>query len=252
MATSITIADLTIRRLTSQPFGYDDADARAGLAAQRWAVEALLRPAEWLQLTTIYEDWRALRGQDPPTMASLAVGTTVAFSAELWGRTWSAVPVWFASTPSGAPAGAFIAASFEVVDAAQALAVLLAQEEKGRLEGEASDPDYGTYELAGVELTLLADSDDYDDIPQLSLGAAGTSVLQGPTAVSKLKRLRGWTEDPTAWEAIKDWFEAAVETRPVAGDWFPISKPTLERQELISGGIRVSRLVIELELKEIR
>ena len=252
MATSLTIADLTIRRLTSQPFGYDDADVRAGLAAQRWTVDALLRPAEWLQLTGIYEDWQALRSQDPPTMASLVIGTTVAFSADLWGRSWADVPVWFTGSPVGAAAGAFIAASFEVVDAAGALAVLLAQEEKGRLEGEASDPDYGTYELAGVELTLLAEPDDYDDLPQLNLGAAGTSVVQGPTAVSNVKRLRGWTEDPGAWDTIKSWFEAAVATRPGPGDWFPISKPTLERQELIVGGVRITRQVIAVELKEAR
>lgn len=247
----VTLGDLTIDRLQAQPCGWEDIDVRAGLVARRWTVVGRVRSAQWLALWDKFDTWQAARRNDPPTMASLAVGTTINFSGSSYGKSWSNVPCWFTAPPEGEAAGVFIRVSFELVAAADALAVMLRQQELSRLEEVALLPSYGTYTLGTVSLTLLDEPDGFEDGPTMSLAATGTSVVQGPRAASQVKRINGWCA-PSNKATIMTWYANTVQTRPAAGSWFPISDPQFSQDRILVNGAVVERLIVQITLKQAR
>ena len=245
---AVTLGDVTIGRLQAQPCGWNETDVQAGLAARRWSIAGLVDPADWLALWDEFEAWQAARFNDPPTMASLATGTTILFSGSAYGQSWDDVPCWFTAAPQGEAAGSYVKVSFELVAAAEALAVMLRQQELTRLEGEALVPAYGTYSLGGVTLTLLDEPDGFDDAPSISLTSTGSSYVQGPPAASQVKRINGWCA-PSNKSTLLNWYSNAVQTRPAAGVWWPDSDLQLSRDVLLMNGVLVERLIVNVTLK---
>ena len=159
---SVTIGSFTCSALTAQPYGYAETDTQAGLTARKWILSGLLTKTQWTSLLTVYNSWRNTRINDEDTLKSRAVGTTVNVSATANDITVTSVPCWFLSAPSGEQAGAYINAQAEVVDAAEALTVLLAQEEKGVEREQALRPDLGTLTIGTTTLTLLKPKETYE------------------------------------------------------------------------------------------
>lgn len=126
----ITIGSFTTSRLTAQPFGYEG-EARFGRTARTFRISGLLTPTEWQTLVSEYNAWRSTRIQDPDTLVSKVVGTTIAFSTgiSINNLSVSNLACWFAQAPEGEQAGRYISATVILVDAAQALAVLLREQE---------------------------------------------------------------------------------------------------------------------------
>ena len=129
---TLTIGAFSTNALTAQPFGYEG-DARQGLTARKWSVSGLVTKAQWAALITVYETWRDLRITDSDTLLSGTVGSTVSFTGTGFGQSWSAISCWFTSPPSATPAGVYLDASCELVDATQALQALLREAEKQRI-----------------------------------------------------------------------------------------------------------------------
>jgi hypothetical protein len=245
---AVTLGSLTIDRLQAQPCGWSETDVQAGLAARRWSVVGRVRSAQWLAIWDAFDAWRATRMTDAPTMASLATGTTVTFSGSSYGKSWTNVPCWFTAAPQGEAVGVFIRVSFELVAAADQLAVMLRQQELSRLEDAALLPAYGTYSLGGVTLTLLEEPDGFEDVPSMALAATGTSYVQGARAASQVKRIQGWCA-PSNKSTLLTWFANAIQARPTAGSWFPASDPQFSQDRILVNGAVVERLIVTITMK---
>jgi hypothetical protein len=125
---TITIGGFTCQTLTAQPFGYEG-EARTGLTARTFQISGLLTPAQWQSLLSVYNGWRNTRITDQDTLLSETVGTTIALTVAANGVNVSALACWFVEAPTGQQTGAYISANVLLVDAAQALAVLLRERE---------------------------------------------------------------------------------------------------------------------------
>lgn len=127
---TITIGAFTTSRLTAQPFGYEG-EARFGRTARTFRISGLLTPSEWQTLISEYNSWRSTRIQDPDTLVSKVVGTTIAFSTGVSINNLSVTNLacWFAQAPQGDQAGKYVSATVVLVDAAEALAVLLREQD---------------------------------------------------------------------------------------------------------------------------
>jgi hypothetical protein len=231
---------------TAQPFGYDETDTRRGLTARKIIIGALLTAAEWDGLLGVYDNWRNTRIQDPDSATSNSVGTTVVVSASANTVSWVTVPCWFISAPSGEQVGRYIQATVELVDAGQALQVLQAEGVKASAVYY-----YGTWTLGTTTLDLRKPPETYQDMPSMALTATGETYITGPMAATRVRQIEG---DTTAagWAAIQAWIETTIATRPAAGDWFPVSAPTVSAQAKIVGGARADVYTVSISVGQAR
>lgn len=244
---TITLGTFTFNTLTAQPFGYAETDTQAGLTARRWRIAGLCTPAEWQDLLDTYDAWQSDRKEDEDSLKSGVIGTTVSLTANANGIVWTSVACWFTNAPSGEQAGAYISVDAEVVDAIQALEVLLYQEEKNKQRSEALLPDLGTVTVGTTVLTLLKPMETYENSPQVALTAAGSHYISGPLTASRIRDIEG-TCDTTGWEDLLAWFEAIVQTTPSAGTWYPAAPPTATAEAIIDLGVKTTRYTVNLRL----
>jgi hypothetical protein len=260
---TVTIGAFTCNLLTVQPFGYEG-EARTGLTARTFAISGLLTPTQWQSLLSEYNTWRNLRIADQDTALSGVVGTTIALTANANGVSVTSLACWFADPPNGEQTGAYISASVTLVDAAQALAVLLREQEKSRQSSEANLPSFGSWfvvtgtpdkivpsltggETAAATIVLTADPVTYQDNPTLGLTATGAHVLQGPLTATKVRRIQGTTSS-ASWAVIQTWFEEVVASIPAVNSYFPISPPTATAEIIISNGAKSTRYTVSFDL----
>jgi hypothetical protein len=244
--TGFTIGTAQFPTLTAQPFAYDEADVRAGRTARKWILQGLLKPSEWVALLGVYDGWRNVRIDDPDTLVSGTVGTTIALTGKGAGsQTWTSIACWFASAPSGAQAGNRIATTVELVDANEALEILLKEQESE--EGEEDLPDLGTYTIGTTVLTLTKPPDTYGGGPSLTLAATGRHYIEGPRVAQRIKDIEG-TTDASGWNNIRSWYESQVALSPSPGSLFPISGPTATAENKIIGGVKVVQYTVAIQL----
>jgi hypothetical protein len=249
--TGFTIGTAQFPTLTAQPFAYDETDVRAGLTARKWILEGLLKPSEWVALLGVYDGWRNTRIQDADTAVSGVVGTTIALSGKGAGsQTWTSVACWFASAPSGEQTGRYIAATVELVDANEALAVILRQKEAEEESSDEDLPDLGTYVIGDTTLTLLKPVDTYAGGPSLSLTATGVHYVEGPLVFQRVKDVEG-TTNVTGWNSIRSWYETQVGTTPSVGALFPISPPTASARNKIVSGVKTVEYTVSIQLGQV-
>jgi len=254
---TVTIGGSTYSYLDTQPTGYDEKDTEKGLTIRKWKVSGFLTQSEWTGLLTAYNTWRDTRFNDPDSVATNSVGTTITFSTTEPPAV-SNVPCWFTKAPQAIREGTLWNASAELVDAAQALAVAIKQKDKDK-EEEVKDQDLvdlGTYtiQISGrpdVVLTLTAVPDAFQDAPQLNLTAQGTHYLSGPPGISKVKDLAGYT-DATGWDNIQYWYTEIIKQPPARNSWFPTAPPKASAENVIVNGLKIVRYNITLTLVKVR
>lgn len=247
---SVTIGTSTFPTLTAQPFGYDESDTRAGLTARKWSVQGLLTPSEWLTLLDDYDTWRDLRIEDEPTETSGVVGTTIELSGTgPGGQTWTDIACWFTSAPQAEQVGAYLSVSVELVDATQALEVLLKEKER---EDETSDdlPDLGTITIGTTVLKLLKPVESYGDGPQLELTASGVHYVTGPLVVYRIRDVEG-TTSVSGWTGILSWYESQIVNVPEPGAWFPISIPSASAANKVVDGVTTVEYTVSIQLGQV-
>lgn len=247
---AITVGGLTIRALQDPPYSHSG-DSITGRTVRRWPVKAIMRPADWLTLDGIYTTWRTLRLADQDTMVSLATGSTINTSGNVWGQTWTNVAAWFSAPPVPISTGAMVSVSFELVDAEQQLAVWLREREIGTQVSD-NDSTYGTLSVGGLTLNLTAEAPGFDGGPTIELAATGTHVIRGPLMATEVRRVQGWTHAVNADDTIRTWYRNTIAVKPSVNDWFPRTPPTIEQTPVIVSGARVTRYTISLELGQIR
>lgn len=243
---AITIGGTSFPTLTAQPFGYEETNTRAGQTARKWVITGLLKPSEWLDLLDEYDGWRATRIEDEPTETSNVVGTTVAFSGDgPGGQSWTSVACWFITAPQAEQSGAYLSASVELVDANEALEVLLKTKEE-----EAADedlPNLGTITIGTTTLTLLKPVDAYAVSPTMELTATGTHLIQGALVPYKIKDVEG-TTNSAGWTAIRAWYETQIGAVPTAGTYFPITSPSASAANKVVTGVTTVEYTVSIQL----
>lgn len=245
----VTVGAFSCIFLSAQPFGYEG-DARDGLTARTWRFQAILTPTQEAALIGVYDTWRNTRITDADTLSSGTVGTTVSLTAATDSVSVSGLACWFAAAPQIEQAGVYKLVSWELVDAAQALAVLLAQEEKGRERQEALRGTYGTETLGSATLTLTKPKETYQEGPTLELLATGKHYLTGAPQATKVRDCEGYT-DATGWANVQAWYESTVAGSVSTGQWFPISAPTASAEVIIDGGVKTTRYTVQVQLAQV-
>lgn len=246
---AITIGSTSFPTLTAQPFGYEETNTRAGQTARKWLITGLLKPTEWLSLLSTYDTWRNTRINNEPTETSGVVGTTIAFSGNGPGtQTWTSIACWFITAPQAEQSGRYLSASVELVDANQALAVLLKTQEQG--EASESLPDFGTITIGGVVLTLLKPVNTYAQGPQVELTASGVHYVTGSLVAVLIKDVEG-TTTASGWAQIQSWYESIVASVPAAGSLFPTSPPSASAENKVVGGVTTAVYTVSLQLTRV-
>lgn len=247
---SVTIGAFSSSNLLAQPYGYDETETRAGLTARKWIINGLLTKTQWSSLLNVYNTWRNTRINDEDTLKSRVVGTTVSVTVSANNITVTALPCWFIAAPSGEQAGAYVNATVEVVDAAEALQVLLAEEERRRQREEALRPDLGTLNVGGTILDLLKPKDTYINNPQVELTAGGEHYISGPLTASRLYDAEGET-NVTGWTNILNWYQNIVRITPGKNTFYPYTPPTATARAEIQGGAKVTIYTVSIQLIQI-
>ena len=251
---TITIGAFSCDLLTVQPFGYEG-EARSGLTARTFQISGLLTPAQWQSLLSVYNTWRDTRITDADTAQSGVVGTTIALTANANGVSVSSLACWFADAPSGEQTGAYVSASVTLVDAAQALQVLLREQEKGRQNSEANLPNLGTVTLTRASgtspvITLTKPMNTRQNGPSVALTATGVSYVTGPLAAHKVRDIEGYLTTGT-FDNVLSWYDETIAAVPAATSWFPVSAPTATAEVIIDGGVKSTRYTVTLTALQI-
>ena len=244
---TVTIGSFSCSSLTAQPFGYEGT-ARDGLTARTFKIAGLLTPTQWTALVGAYDTWRNTRIEDPDTLQSGTVGTTVSLTTgTINGLSVTALACWFAEPPSGEQAGSYISASVTLVDATQALAVALRQKEK---EIDKTRPDLGTVTLGSAVVTLTKPMEARRDGPSVALTAAGTSYITGPLTAHKIRQIEGWISSGT-YADILSWYDTTIASVPSSSSWFPVSEPSATAEIDVTGGVKTTRVSVSLTALQI-
>lgn len=252
---TVTIGSFTTNSLLAQPFGYEG-EARTGLTARTFRINGLLTSSEWQALISEYNTWRNTRITDADTVSSGTVGTTVNLTiTSTNGLSVTSLACWFTEAPSGEQAGTYINANITLVDANQALAVLLREEEKSRQGTEATLPSLGTVTFtrnSGTSpvVTLTKPMLTRQDGPTVALAATGVSVVTGPLTAHKVRDIEGYLSTGTMDDLLA-WYDETIAAVPAATSWFPITAPTADAEVIISNGAKSTRYNVSLTALQI-
>lgn len=247
---TITIGSFSTNALTAQPFAYEG-EARQGLTARKIRVSGILTPSQWTALLAVYNNWRDTRITDPDTFSSGAVGTTVDVSvSSANGIIVASLPCWFTDAPSGEQVGAYVNTTVNLVDAAQALEVVLRTKQKSRQETEAAIPSFGTISLGNAVVTLIKPMETRQEGPNVALSASGTSYITGPLVAHNIRQIDGFITTGT-FNDILSWYDTTIASVPSATSWFPITAPAATAEVIVSAGVKYTRYAVQLTVLQI-
>lgn len=247
---TITLGSFSSNAITAQTFGYEG-DARTGLTARTFRISGLLTSSQWQALVNEYNSWRDTRITDADTLNSATVGTTVSLSVTSTnGLSVTGLACWFTEPPSGEQAGPYISATATLVDAAQALAVLLREQEKSRQSSEALVPSFGTVTLGSAVVTLTKPMETRQDGPSVALTATGVSYVSGALTAHKVRQIEGYISSG-AYSDLLSWYDTTIASVPASTSWFPINAPSATAEVIISGGAKTTRYNVTLTVLQI-
>jgi len=247
----ITLDTLDFTYLTAQPFGYEG-DARSGQTARQFQLSGLFTRPQWAALVALYDAWRSDRILDPDTLAAGDVGHTVPLTLEANGVSVTALACWFTEAPKAEQLGSWVQGSVTLVDAAQALQVLLADAERRRQGQEGAIPALGNVTLGSCTITLTRPMEGRQGAPTVAMTAGGSSYITGPLASHETLQIEGWISSGTPAD-LRSWFDGTIAAVPSVGTWFPVGDlgpPSAE--VIISGGVKATRYSVNFTVLKIR
>ena len=208
----------TFPNLRDHPLSYSSDDVNRGRSVRQWKIDGILQRADANTVDSIFRSWNTARLPQDDMRLTGVTGATVAFSGAAPGFSWSTpVPCHFVSAPSFQMTGIFVSVSFVLEDANERLAVVLRQTEE---EAEQTAPlNFGTLTFGGATVNLIADPNDFTDLPSASLTPAGTHFISGSLALTEVRRVQGYVSDAHI-SALRTWAQSNVATTPNVGDWF--------------------------------
>jgi hypothetical protein len=209
------------------PFGFDGSNVRRGRTAEMVKITGLLLRDDAESLISIYQSWRddKILEEDPQKTGEL--GAVVLVSGEDIGFLWEDNPCWFNKAPDIIYAGIYAKTSIELVDATQALQILVEEEEDKEEDGI----DLGTLSLGGATITLLVRPKTYSDLPQLQRNPAGAHVISGSLTLEEVQDVEGWVTE-TDLPLLESWLNTTIATTPASNAWFPTNwqRPTAKKR----------------------
>lgn len=210
--------EYTFPNLSEHPVGWEETETVRGRVARHWAISGILTREDAKMVSDLFSAWYADRITDGDPKETGLIGNTLDFSGEAPGFEWStAIPCWFVAAPTIEMAGAFCRVSLTVVDAEEALAVLLAEK-----EDETKDEDVlelGTITFGGAVVHLRARPDGFTDLPGIALNPSGKHIITGPLKLTKILRVEGWVDNINL-PLLEAWAEANTNTTPSANSYF--------------------------------
>lgn len=216
--------------LVDHPFGYEDGNVQRGRSIRRWQLTGVVAREDAATISSLFSAWNAAKLLDDDPVRTGVVGATVGLTGSAPGFTWStAVPCWFSGAPQIQMAGVFCRVSVSLVDAAQALAVILRE---GEEEAEqAAQLQLGTQTYGTAVVNLTARPEGYSDLPTLALSPAGQTVITGPLGLTETRRVQGWVTAANL-TLLEAWLTTTTATSPAVGVWFPTewSEPVARRR----------------------
>jgi hypothetical protein len=243
-------ATFTFPNLTAHPLAFDVTDASRGQVAEALTLTGILRRSQVDTLKGIWQAWRDARLPQEPPERTGAVGATVTVTASGPGYAWSNRAAWFNDAPSFEAIGStLIRTTVSLVDANQALAVLLRGLEESEEESEALALGTETYGTAVVNLTERSAT--FGDLPQAEVSPAGAHVISGPLVVEEVRDVRGWVTAANLTN-LETWVRTTATATPAANAWFPVSwtKPTARLKR--NAGVISTVYDVAFTLKRIR
>lgn len=236
-----SIGGMALNLLRQVESGFEGGDVSAGKVARSWTVSAIVTASEAANLYAIANNWRADRLQDPDSVASQSVGTTVAFQS---------IACWFADMPSIQSLGAYYQADFRVVDAAQALAIAIKEQEEQAKDG-LGRPDLGTFNLGGVPITLTQPMETVGTLPTLARTSTGAAYITGPQIAPEVREVTGTVANAAAYTSLVNWVISTSRSIPSAGSWFPVSAPRATAEHKIISGLKVVEYTVSITVEKV-
>lgn len=250
MAITITYDNLSftypnLSLVPELPFGFDGSNIRRGRTAEILKITGILRKDDAESLIDIYRSWRndKLLEEDPQKTGE--VGVAILVSGEDVGFNWTSKLCWFNKSPDIAYAGIYTKVTIEVVDAEQALEVLLEEEQDKEEDGI----DLGTITINGAVITLLSRPYNYTGLPQVSRNPAGAHIISGQLTLEEIEDIEGWVTDSDL-SLLESWLNTTTAMTPSNNDWFPTEwqKPTAKNR-LVNGN---QTLTYDVKLQRVK
>lgn len=208
----------TFPNLSDHPVGWEESDVQRGRVARHWAISGIVSREDAATISDLFRAWQADRILDGDPKETGIIGVTVDFTGEAPGFEWTtSIPCWFVSAPQIQMAGIFCRVSLTVVDAEEALAILLAE-----VEDETKDEDVlqlGTFVFGGAVVNLTQRPEGFTDLPGVALNSSGRHVITGALNLTQILRIEGWV-DGSNLPLLEQWAEDVTSLTPTQGDYF--------------------------------
>lgn len=208
----------TFPNLSDHPVGWEESETTRGRVARQWAISGIVTREDAKAISDLFRAWQVARIADGDPSETGIIGVTIGFVGEAPGFTWTtSIPCWFNGAPQIQMAGAFCRVSLSVVDANEALAVLMAQK-----EDEVEDEDVlelGTITFGSAVVNLRARPDGFTDLPAIALNPSGKHIVTGPLKLTKTLRIEGWVDEINL-PLLEAWAEANTNTTPATNSYF--------------------------------
>ena len=218
----------TYPNLSQHPLAFDAVDVRRGRAPEMLQPSGLLLKSQADSLVNMFRAWKATRlAQEAPERTG-TVGEVVLVTAKGPGYSgasaWSNRAAWFDSFDKPAQVGPYTRVGLTLVDANQALAVILRELEEQEEQEEALN--LGTLTFGGAVVNLTARPDNLSGLPQLELSPTGAHIITGSLATVDVREVRGWVTAANL-TALETWVKTTAATpTPAANSWFPTAWST--------------------------
>lgn len=210
--------EYTFPNLTDHPVGWEENDTRRGRAARQWSLTGIVSREDAKTISDMFNAWTAARLPEGDPKETGEIGTTIALTGEAPGFQWlTAVPCWVVSAPTIQMAGGACRVSIILVDAEEALAILLAEKEDENTQEE--ELELGTLTFGGAVINLKARPNGYTDLPSIALNPSGRHVITGPLGATEILRVEGWVNAANL-SLLEEWVEDTTIATPNAGAYF--------------------------------
>jgi hypothetical protein len=225
---TITYSGLTATipdRITSLPFGFNESNTRRGRTAETLSIDGFMLRQEALPLIDLFKAWRNAKITEEDPQKTGVVGATVSVTGSGLGFSWTNKACWIDRAPSVQYAGIFVKVTFGLVDANQALQVLLEERDDADEDGI----NLGTITLGTAVINLLSYPNTYEEFPSISRNSAGIHVITGKLALQEVKEIEGWVNE-TNKNNLETWLTTTVPVTPAPNTWYPASyqKPSVK------------------------
>lgn len=215
--------------LTELPFGFEDSEVKRGRTAETLNLTGLLLKEDAETLIDFYRSWRDDKIEEEDPQKTGVVGATVSVSGDGIGFEWVERLCWFSKAPELSDAGVFARVSISLVDAEQALEILVEENQDSEEDGI----DLGALTLGGAVITLTSYPNSYQGLPQLDRNPAGAHVISGSLSLEEIQEVEGWVS-ATDLTLLTTWLNTTVAATPAVNSWFPVSwsRPSAENRTI--------------------